>query len=220
MILAFAFACAVPLAATHAEPLAPPPMPPPAPPSAPGSLWSESDTRALVGMDNNARQVGDLITVHVSQSTDASNGADTALSRAGDSSFGITGMLGLETSIPKANPDMGSAISLGGNSQSSTTGTGATSRSNSVNATVTCTVTEVYANGNLRISGTARTRVNNETQVVYVSGVARARDIRLNNTIESTLLADAQVEVAGEGAVSNQQGQGWGTTIANAIWPF
>jgi flagellar L-ring protein precursor FlgH len=220
MILAFALACAVPLAATHAEPLAPPPMPPPPPPAPPGSLWSDNDTRALVGMDNNARQVGDQITVKVAQTTAASNGADTALARDGSAAFGVTGLLGAETSILKANPNMNGSIGLGGTSSSATTGKGATSRTNSVNATVTCTVHDVYPNGNLHITGTSTTKVNNETQVVYVEGTARARDIRLDNTIDFSLLADAKVEVSGQGAVTNQQGQGWGTAIANAVWPF
>lgn len=219
MIFALLIACAVPLAATQAEPLAPP-MAPPAPPAAPGSMWSDSDTRALVGMDNNARSVGDLITVHVVQTTSASNGADTALSREGSSEFGVTALLGANTSILKANPNMKGAIGLGGSSSSGTTGKGATSRSNSVDTVLTCTVIEVFPNGNLRIEGNGKTTVNNEQQKVHVAGIARARDIRLDNTIESGLLADPDIEITGLGAVANQQGQGWGTAIANAIWPF
>ncbi len=219
MIFALLLACAVPLAATQAEPLAPPMAPPP-PPAAAGSMWSDSDTRALVGMDNNARSVGDLITVHVVQTTSASNGADTALSREGSSEFGVTALLGANTSILKANPNMKGAIGLGGSSSSGTTGKGATSRSNSVDTVLTCTVIAVFPNGNLRIEGNGQTTVNNEQQKVHVAGIARARDIRLDNTIESTLLAEPDVVVTGLGSVSNQQGQGWGTAIANAIWPF
>ena len=219
MIFALLLACAVPLAATQAEPLAPPMAPPP-PPAAAGSMWSDTDSRALVGMDNNARAVGDLITVHVVQTTSASNGADTALSREGSSEFGVTALLGANTSILKANPNMKGAIGLGGSSSSGTTGKGATSRSNSVDAILTCTVVEVYPNGTLRVEGIGKTTVNNELQYLAVSGIGRARDIRLDNSIDSSKLASLVVDIGGTGAVANQQGQGWGTAIANAIWPF
>ena len=49
-------------------PVPPPPVPPivvtppDPPPSEPGSLWNEVSARQLMGMDGNARQVGDLIT--------------------------------------------------------------------------------------------------------------------------------------------------------------
>jgi len=219
MIFALLFACAVPLAATQAEPLAPPMAPPP-PPAAAGSMWSDSDTRALVGMDNNARSVGDLITVHVGQTTSATNGADTALSREGKSEFGVSALLGADTSILKANPNMKGAIGLGGASASGTTGKGATSRSNSIDAILTCTVVQVFPNGNLRVQGHGTTTVNSEQQNLFVEGTIRARDIRLDNTIDSSKLADSRVEITGLGSVANQQGQGWGTAIANAIWPF
>lgn len=221
MTLVLIFGCAVPLAASAHEPLVPAmPIAAPSAPAAPGSLWSDTASRALVGLDNNARAVGDQVTVKVAQSTDATNGADTNLARDGASDFGVTALLGAETSILSANSNMGGKIGLGGSSSSSTKGTGATSRRNNVSAVVTCIVDQVYPNGSLHITGTSTTKVNNETQVVYVRGIARARDIRLDNSIDFSLLADSTVEVSGNGAVTNQQGQGWGNTIANAIWPF
>ena len=35
-----------------------------------------------------------------------------------------------------------------------------------------------------------------------------------------TLLGDLKTEFSGQGVIANQQGQGWGTAVANTIWPF
>ena len=206
-----------PLAMTPPPPAPAAPEPPPPPP---GSLWNEAGTRALIGMNGNARQVGDLITVTINESASTTIGAKTDTKRAGDSSFGISALLGADTSILRANPNMGAAIGLGGSSASSFAGDGSTSRDGTLTAVITCSVVEVMSNGNLRIRGTKEVRVNREIQYLTLEGVVRPRDIRIDNTIASNLIADAQVEFTGNGVISDKQGQGWGTRIADTIWPF
>lgn len=218
-------ACAHLSATLSGAPLAmtpppPAPTPPPAPAPPPGSLWNEAGTRALIGMNGNARQVGDLITVTINESASTTIGAKTDTKRAGDSSFGISALLGADTSILRANPNMGATIGLAGDSSSTFSGDGSTSRDGSLTAVVTCSVIEVMSNGNLRIRGTKEVRVNREIQYLTLEGVVRPRDIRIDNTVQSNLIADARVEFTGNGVVSDKQGQGWGTRIADAIWPF
>jgi flagellar L-ring protein precursor FlgH len=174
----------------------------------------------LIGANGNARQVGDLITVVVEESASTSIGATTDTSRTSDAAFEIAALLGADTSILEANPNMGAAIGLGGTSASTFTGDGSTTRDGSLSATITCTVTEVMPNGNLRIRGTKEVRVNREIQYLTLEGVVRPRDIRIDNTIQSNLIADARVEFTGNGVISDKQGQGWGTRIADTLWPF
>ncbi len=185
-----------------------------------GSLWSEVGGRALIGMDNNARRTGDLITVLVNESASTSIGAATDLSRQSEAEAGITALLGAETAILNANAAMGGKIGIGGSSGTSTSGDGKTSRTGALTAVVTCHVVEVLNNGNLRIRGTKEVRVNRETQYLTLEGVIRPRDIRLDNTVQSNLIAEARVEFTGEGAIASQQGQGWGNAVTNAVWPF
>ncbi len=188
--------------------------------SAPGSLWSEPEARALVGMDGNARRIGDLITVSVRDSSSTTLGADTSTGRTTDSRHGISALFGLETSIPLANPDMGGKIELGGSSESSMEGSGSTSRQGTLAATVTCQVMEVMTNGNLRIRGTKQIRVNRETQYLTLEGIVRPRDILTDNTIQSDLVAEARIEFTGAGVLADKQGPGWGTRVADMVWPF
>lgn len=192
---------------------------PPAPPP-PGSLWTEVGSRALIGMDGNARRVGDLITVLIAESASTSLDADTTTSRDGATSFGVDALLGVDTSITAANSNMGGGITIGGTSSTSHAGTGKTTRDGTLSATLTCQVEEVLPNGNLRIRGTKEVRVNHETQYLTLEGIVRPRDILLDNTVRSDVIADARVEYTGEGVIADKQHQGWGTAVLDAVWPF
>ncbi len=193
---------------------------PPQQPSTPGSLWSETQARALIGMDGNARRVGDLITVLIQENSTTSLGADTLTERRSESRYGIDAALGLDTSILRANPNMGSAIELGGSAESRHDGRAETSRTGTLLANVTCQVIEVLPNGNLRIHGTKQVRVNRETQYLLIDGVVRPRDILLDNTVLSDLIAEARIEFTGAGVLADKQGPGWGTRAADTLWPF
>jgi flagellar L-ring protein precursor FlgH len=219
-MLLFFLACAAgPLAQPPHAMALPPLPPPPAPRMEVGSLWSEESARVLVG-DNNSRAVGDAVTVLIDESTLTQLNAGTKADRTSGAGFEISSLLGLETTITKANEAMGGKIGLGGSSSSNLDGSGSTSREGTVRAVLTCQVVQVMTNGLLQLEGRKQVVVNNETQFVTLRAAARARDIALDNTLESLRLIDAQVEITGAGVLANQQRQGWGTSIANSIWPF
>lgn len=224
MLLLLSLACALGPMGVDAAPAAPP-VPPPLEPeieledAAPGSLWSDVNSRVMIG-DNNARAVGDLVTIKIDESIMTQLAADTSTNRTTESNFGISALLGIDTSLIKKNPNLGGTIGLGGESGSSLDGSGTTSRQGSMQTTLTCTVARVYPNGNIMLAGRKQVGVNNETQYVTLRAIARPRDISLDNTIESFRLADVQVEVTGGGVLANQQNQGWLTTVSNVVWPF
>lgn len=204
------------------QPAMPPvtPVSEPLPPPIPGSLWSESEARALIGMDGNARRVGDLITVEISDNTTTSLDAGTTTEKTADSKFGIGAILGLETSILNNNADMGGKIELSGTNETSNDGSGSTTRTGTIAATLTCQVVEVMRNGNLRIRGTKQILVNREAQYLTLEGIVRPRDILVDNTIASDLIAEARIEFTGQGVIADKQGVGWATRLGDAVWPF
>ena len=97
-------------------------------------------------------------------------------------------------------------------------GNGPTSRSGKLTGTITASVLEILPNGNLLIEGSRSIRVNRETQLMRVRGVARPEDIDPGNTIKSNLLADAEIKYDGKGSVGRTQRPGLITKIAN--WVF
>lgn len=205
---------------TAAQPPPPTAAVPVVPTPPPGSLWSEVGSRALIGMDGSARRVGDLITVKIAENAQTSLDADTTTTRDGSANMSIDALLGLETAITEANDKMGGAIQIGGSTSTSTTGTGKTTRGGSLSATLTCQVQEVLPNGNLRIRGTKEVRVNRETQYLTLEGIVRPRDILLDNTVASDVIAEPRIEYTGAGAIAAQQHRGIITSALDAVAPF
>lgn len=182
-----------------------------------GSVW-QGDGRALVD-DHKARRRGDTLTILIIESASASKQSSTDTKRTGSVSAGVPNMLGLEkSSTVSAWADLSNLI----NATSSSTygGSGATSRKESLTATISAKVLDVLPNGNFLIEGRRNVKVNSEDQIIKVEGTVRPRDINSDNTISSSLIADARITYVGKGIVSDQQEPGWLLTIFNKIWPF
>ena len=63
-------------------------------------------------------------------------------------------------------------------------------------------------NGNLLIRGSRQVQVNNENQFIRVEGLVRPEDISSNNIVLSTFMAEAKIELTGQGVVSDKQQSG------------
>lgn len=187
---------------------------------APGSLWSETQSRVLVGMDSNARRVGDLITVNIAESTETELQADTSSSRDSAVGGGVSSLFGIGSGMLSANGSMNGEIGVSVNGNASFNGDGKTSREGSLSGTLTCRVVELMPNGNLKIWGFKEVRSNKETQYLVLEGLVRPRDIRADNTVDSQLLAEARIEFGGAGTVSDKQKPGVGHRVLDHAWPF
>jgi len=207
------------------KPTPPPPVPPIventelAGTAEPGSLWNEVRARQLMGMDGNARQVGDLITVEILESIDTSVDAATKTSRRSSVQGEVTAMFGAVKKLTKNNDDI-DQLALATALVTEFAGSGETSRGSAVEATLTCEVIEVLPNGNLRIWGYETLILNRETQYLTLEGVIRPRDVQMDNTVRSDLIARPVLQVSGTGVVADKQGPGWLARLLDAIWPF
>ena len=181
-------------------------------------------------LDTKARWAGDIVTVKIEESSSATNKANTNTSRDSSLSAGIDAFFGVEnwwqdkvlrwmgSNMPKVNP-FGSA-SVKGSMQSEFEGDGSTTRSGDLTAYITCRVTEVLPNGNLRIVGTREVMVNHENQVIILSGVIRPRDIGNDNIVRSIFVSDAKIAYSGTGVIDDRQRPGWMANFLNVVWPF
>ena len=86
--------------------------------------------------------------------------------------------------------------------------------------TVAARIVRVLPNNVFEIEGGREVRVNDENQIVVLRGLARGRDIDADNSILSTKIADARIELYGEGILTDKQKPGWLTRIVDNIWPF
>ena len=208
-------------------------VPPPVPAlliSNDGSLWQVRSSMNGMFIDTKARNVGDIVTVEIDESAKASNEANTETGRTSSLEAGIEKLFGIEDwwqnqMLPKINNDLPRIDPFGnpsvkGSMKSKFSGDGATTRSGTLSAFITCSVVEVMPNGNLKIVGTREVMVNNENQLIILSGTIRPRDISDENVIMSTFISDAKIAYSGSGIVDDRQRPGWLANILNNVWPF
>lgn len=222
-------------------PLAPPPISPHERyTQADGSLWSGDASRRFLAYESRAKRVGDLVTVVIDESANAKNEARSRIDR--DSTIGATlesdlalqtlitkpvrtllGLLGLAEQKNTSNPPAGGAgainIVTAGN-QTEFEGRGRLRRTASFTTTIGCLVTDVNDAGLMRIEGERQLRLNNETELISLSGWVRPEDIRLDNSVPSALIANANIQYHGVGLVSEVQRTSWLTRLFNLWLPF
>jgi flagellar L-ring protein precursor FlgH len=176
--------------------------------------------------DMRARRVGDILSVRLNESTNASKSAGTTVDRTSSTSvtnptiFGTSLRFGLPGALPLAareNLSLESAL----NSTSAFDGEGESNQSNSLTGTIAVTVAEVLPNGNLVVQGEKLFSLNQGHEHIRISGMVRSVDINPDNTIDSTKVANAKIIYAGEGPVAESNVMGWlARFFISAIMPF
>lgn len=181
-----------------------------------GSLWNNQVVSLY--RDIKARNIGDVITITVSESADASEEASTETSR----SHNWGGKLNASNPAVAGKNLLGGSTSMdyGAEFGRGLKGSGKTTRTNTVRAYMTATVVDILPNGNLVIRGSRWVKVNDELHQIVLEGVVRPTDISRNNTILSQNIADAKIYIVGKGPVSRQQRPGWLGQIIDLLFPF
>jgi flagellar L-ring protein FlgH len=189
-------------------------------PSTEGSLWQENGTvMGELFVNPKARRVGDIVTIKITESAKASNNATTNTKRDSSVSVGIDKFLGLENNVTPTQ-GLNPFGRIAGSANNQFKGEGGTSRSGDLDAYITTRVIGVLPNGNLAISGSRQIVVNNESQLIVVTGVIRSRDISSENVVLSTYISDARIAYSGSGIVNDSQRKGWLANILDIVSPF
>ncbi len=182
------------------------------------SLWS--DNQAGFFEDNRARRVGDILVVKIDESDQATRDDTTNLDRKGSNEFGAAASMGLVNALAAKIPNADPAALLGTSSSQSFAGSGRIQRRGSLQATLPVRIRKVMPNSDLYIEGTKVVLIGNEEQHLYVSGIVRAADVSPDNSVLSSRIAEAEIEVTGRGDVSSQQRPGWASRFLSKLWPF
>jgi len=183
-----------------------------------GSLWSDGSPRYFT--DPKARQVGDMVTVLVSESASATRKLGTDKSKASSTKTSINAFLGYGKSLAAMNPNFNPSTAVDLSNSHSFAGSGDTSNSDTLTAQVTAVVTKVYPNGNMQIMGRRQVTINQEPQELVFTGIIRPMDIASDNTIPSSKVAQAQISYGGGGELATVTHEGWLSRTLEMIWPF
>ncbi|MBU1309857.1 MAG: flagellar basal body L-ring protein FlgH [Gammaproteobacteria bacterium] len=180
-----------------------------------GSLFAQQYSNSLYS-DNKARHEGDIITVVLKERTQASKNAKTETKKDSSASFDpMVGLGGRDISVA------GNVLQFGANSASNYKGDAKADQSNSLVGDISVNVLQVLANGNLVIRGEKWLTLNTGKEYIRLTGVIRSQDVDVNNTVESTKIANARIEYSGTGAHHNGQSPGWlSRFFSSPLWPF
>ena len=196
----------------------------PEPVSPDGSLWKDQST---LYEDRKAKRVNDLITIIVSETTASTKKAATNDKRTSSGNYAVGDTFGANTDMGIQNLPLlkqyfsGRFVpSASGTSTSAFAGSGDTSRSGTLSATISAKVIEVLPNSNMVIESRKEVVVNHEKEIVVLRGIIRPDDITTGNTISSAYVADAQIYLVGDGVLDDKQYQGWLVRFLDKVWPF
>jgi len=190
------------------------PKPAVAPDASPtGSIFLAAGFQPLFE-DRKPRRAGDLLTIQINENLNASQTANSTTARTND--VGLT--------APKVSGVLGMSLPgiVGAKASSSNTfgGKGQTASTGLFTGTITVTVIEVLANGNLLVAGEKQIGIRQNSEVLKFSGIVDPAQIQPGNTISSTQVADARLDYRGGGNVEEAQTQGWLSQFFNSWMPF
>ncbi|HEY6517353.1 MAG TPA: flagellar basal body L-ring protein FlgH [Steroidobacteraceae bacterium] len=163
-----------------------------------------------------ARNVGDVVTVVLEETTTAAKSSQTDTSKTTKDSLGAPTILGMPVTIH------GTAVLSGAlNNANSFSGAGDSKQSDTLVGDISVTVVKRLANGNLEIQGQKEIDLNQGSEFIHLQGVIRPVDIAPDNTIPSTAVADARISYGQHGALNDANAPGLLSRFFNLSWlPF
>ena len=167
----------------------------------PGSSTDVAKTGSAASVslfsDTKARHVGDTLTIVINENGAANSQANTKTSKNEALNYG-----------PGFGPILHNVPTFGLGGGINSTASGSTNRTDTLTASIAVTVTQVLPNGNLAIEGKRKVGMNAETQEITLTGIVRPQDISFDNTLASSLVANAQIKYGGRGPVGDKQHDG------------
>jgi len=190
------------------------PAPPPA--QATGAILQHGSPNLVLFEDVKARQVGDILTVLLAEATDAEKSSDTRLGK--DSSISVPNPL-LAGQLRDFGGDNSLEFDVSSNSEFE--GDSESNQSNSLQGSITVTVTQVRLGGIIYVQGEKWIQINQGSEFIRLQGVVRPVDVTADNAVLSTKVADARISYSGTGATADANRAGWFTRFfMSPLWPF
>ena len=208
-------ACSGPMPLAHSPQFTPvQPLPRESVKQSTGAIFAADSTDMWQAKRRDYR-VGDIITVLLSESTQAARTLNNETSREATTDAVPSG---LNSRVSGLNSVLGGLKTDG--TKTTNKGKGTADQQASLTGSVAATVVEVQANGNLVIRGEKQLSMSEGGEVIQVSGVIRPDDVSAISTVQSRRLANAQIAYRAAGDLANATRAGWGTSALWKFWPF
>jgi len=169
------------------------------------------DLNLSLTSDSRAFRVGDIVTVNLLETTQASKKAGTSYSK--NSTDNITAPSLLGKTFNKGAVGLGAGNTFAGDATST--------QQNALTGAITVVVQEVLPNGLLRVSGEKTLTLNQGEEFIRLRGYLRPADIDSDNQVSSQRIANARIAYSGQGTLADTQTAGWLSRFFNSpLMPF
>ena len=181
-----------------------------------GAIYAGGGGGIALFEDQKARNIGDVLTILLMETTTAKSSAATSTAKDTNTSMAAPTIAGMPVTINGV-----SVLSGALESNHKFSGSGASTQSNALQGSVTVTVIGRQANGNLIVRGEKHLELNQGSEFVRIEGVVRPADISPDNTIASSRVANAHISYTGEGTLAESNSKGWlARFFSSPLWPF
>ncbi len=181
-----------------------------------GSIWAKRDKNMKeLYADDVARQIGDILTINITESSKVDNKAKRDLKKETDRSNSFNGQLNIDHILP----------SMPGFTMSAESSNELKSKADYKDERkyvdqVSVVVMDILPNHNLVVMGTRSRNIAGDIQTIEVSGIVRPSDIAFDNTVKSEQIADFRIVTKNSGVSAPYTKPGWLGKIFDVIWPF
>lgn len=184
------------------------------------SLWQPGSRTFF--RDQRAARVGDILKVNVKIKDKAELKNETEGKRDNTDSAAAPEVLGfskvLSKITPIGSPNPAQLVDITANRN--TKGTGKIKRDETIETQIAALITQVLPNGNFVIDGRQEMGINFEVREVAVRGVIRPQDIKSDNSVDSSQIAEARITYGGRGQLTDVQQARWGQQVVDTLSPF
>lgn len=186
-------------------------------PSVPaGSIWAKRDNNMkTLYADDVARNIGDILTIMVTEDSKVDNKAKRDLQKETARSSEFDGRLNIDDLVPTMP-----GFTMDATSANELTAKADYQDERTFEDRVTVVVVDILPNGNLVVIGTRDRDIAGDVQKIEVSGIVRPSDIAFNNTVQSAQVANFQIVTKNSGIASPYTRPGWLSRAFDVIWPW
>lgn len=201
--------CATPLEKMDPLAMGPVNVPMPTVTHTDGAIYALGSDNSLYG-SSRAHRVGDLLTVHVDENTDAQDLVTSNTDRTSSN----------KDSLSVTNTGISGGVESSG--ENKFTGSGNSHQNNKITGDTTVTVIKVLPNSNLIVKGYKTITLSNGVEKIGISGIVKESDINsTDNSVMSSQIADAHIAYLGHGDLHTSTEKGWLSRVfSSSFWPF
>lgn len=188
-----------------------------------GSVWRNKGGPAGMYSDRKAVGVGDIVTVIIQESASVSSSKSSTTQKSSSTEDALLKLLYSAAAFGEKGPPLSKGGELPGlewSSKRSFAGGGTLQDQSSVQSRLSVVVIDRLPNGNLVIEGMRSVAMANEKNYIVLRGQIRPSDILADNSVLSSRIADAKIEMIAEGSLTESQRQGWLNRLYSWLNPF